>query len=607
MTEIGDRDSLAAIRPRWQYWPEIDGLRTIAVLSVFLFHFQRSVLPGGFVGVDIFFVISGFLIGSILLNDISKKSFSISRFYQRRVSRIFPALIVVILFTLIAGSFLYSAQDLASLGINSSAAALSVINLKLMSQGSYFTVSSDAQPLLHYWSLAVEEQFYIIFPLLLYFIMRYLRRPLLTMSALTALSFVICIWMTAFHPTVAFYSLPTRAWELLSGSSLALYRSEGGRVREPVAGYAAWAGLALIVISVAVLREQSGFPGWIAAIPVLGTVLLIASSGDAKPLPLRLLARQGMVAIGKRSYSLYLWHWPVFSFVDYRFFEAHDAFRGALKIAITLALTELSYRFVEKPARSYLNVRSRRPILFIGTLLLIGMIAAGGVWLRKSLYFDVPPRMIPSGGFVVSGGSNGTVILSGDSEAAMYGKEIASIARSRGFTLYAVGSAGSNELPGDLATHWPAVSKLIAEKKPDVLILVNAWADKLHDSKSLRQALVYSLDHARHVIVITQPPILADNVSRENIRNGLRPPYFEPADRRQQRLAANRIVASLKSDRVSVLDVSPTFIGPDGGIIVLAPDHRMAFVDAHHLSDSGTAMARGALEAAIAKGLTQPR
>src|SRR3984893_3422043 len=148
----------------WNYLPEIDGLRSIAILSVFVFHLERRILSGGFIGVDIFFVISGFLITSILLNDIDQKHFSIVRFYQRRVARIAPAFFVVLASTLAASALIQSAQDFASLGANSSAAALSAINIKLLFQGSYFQISSDAQPMLHYWSLSVEEQYYLLFP-----------------------------------------------------------------------------------------------------------------------------------------------------------------------------------------------------------------------------------------------------------------------------------------------------------------------------------------------------------------------------------------------------------------------------------------------------------
>lgn len=193
------------------YWPEIDGLRTLAVLAVAVFHLNRAVLPGGFVGVDIFFVISGFLISAILIKDIDAGAFSIGRFYQRRISRIFPALILVILTTLAVASFVYSAQDLASLGINSAAAATSLINMKLMTQGSYFVLSADAQPLLHYWSLAVEEQFYIVFPLYLYAVTRHTRRPLAITLVLAVLSFALCVALTPRYQPIAFYALPTRA------------------------------------------------------------------------------------------------------------------------------------------------------------------------------------------------------------------------------------------------------------------------------------------------------------------------------------------------------------------------------------------------------------
>ena len=217
------------------YWPEIDGLRTIAVLAVTIFHLNRAILPGGFVGVDVFFVISGYLISAILIDDIGKHQFSIGRFYQRRISRIFPALILVIVSTLAVASMIYSAQDLASLGINSAAAATSLINMKLITQGSYFVLSVDAQPLLHYWSLAVEEQFYLVFPLYLFVVMRRTRRPLAITAALGLFSFVLCVSLTPGHQPLAFYALPTRAWELLAGACLALHRAalRGGGRHQP--------------------------------------------------------------------------------------------------------------------------------------------------------------------------------------------------------------------------------------------------------------------------------------------------------------------------------------------------------------------------------------
>lgn len=591
---------------RWAYWPEVDGLRTIAVLSVVIFHLTRQALPGGFVGVDIFFVISGFLISSILMDDIAGRKFSVARFYQRRISRIFPALLLVIVATLAAASFIYSAQDMASLGVSSAAAATSLINVKLINQGNYFILSADAQPLLHYWSLAVEEQFYVVFPIYLYLVTRFTRWPLAITAGIALASFALCSWLTPAHQPLAFYSLPTRAWELLAGSSLALYRSGGGRVSGRAALFSVWGGLALVLGSIALLREADGFPGWIAAFPVIGTAMLIAPVGAARPAPLRFLAHPAMVAIGKRSYSLYLWHWPVFSLIDYQLFEASEPLRIALKIVLTLVLTMLSYRFVERPVRSYLNVRSRRVALFVVTALLVGVIAAGGIRLRKALYFDVAPSAVASGGTVVRGGEAGVVILSGDSQAAMYGTEIAAIARQRHLTLYALGTAGRNQLPGEADSSWPAVASLIHAKKPDLVILIDAWAAKLKaDPNALKQALRQIGGAAKQVLLVAEPPALPLEANRDAVRHGLKPPFLEPPAMRKQRLAVLATLHSVESATVHLIDVAPLLADQKGAIGLIGPDGRMTYYDTHHLSDDGTRITHPLLDRAIAQALGQ--
>lgn len=265
-----------------------------------------------------------------------------------------------------------------------------------------------------------------------------------------------------------------------------------------------------------------------------GTILLIAPAGQqARPLPLVLLARPWMVAAGKRSYSLYLWHWPVFSFVDYAAFQSSEPTRSLLKLGLALGLTALSYRFVERPARAYLNRPSRRRHVFAGTLLAVAVLAGSGVWIRVTRYFDVPPATIASGGVVVHGGDRATVILSGDSQAAMYGTEIGAIARAQGFTLDAVGTAGRNQLPGAPGTHWPAVARLIAQRRPDLVILANAWSTKLDGNAApLVAALGQIAENARQVILITQPPTLPPRATRQGIRAGERGPFVEPGGAR---------------------------------------------------------------------------
>ena len=191
-----------------QYRPAIDGLRAIAVMAVILFHMDRRLLPGGFVGVDVFFVISGFLISSILLREIASGTFQISAFYQRRIARILPAFSLMAAATVLAACFVYSPQDLASTGATFSAAVLSVANMKLMTQGSYFELSPDAQPFLHCWSLSVEEQFYLLFPVVLIFIFRYFRGGVNgVLWVFFLVSFGSCLWLTRLNPQRAFFWL----------------------------------------------------------------------------------------------------------------------------------------------------------------------------------------------------------------------------------------------------------------------------------------------------------------------------------------------------------------------------------------------------------------
>jgi peptidoglycan/LPS O-acetylase OafA/YrhL len=271
----------SAVTHRGAYWPEIDGLRMIAVLAVIAFHLDSPLLGGGFVGVDIFFVISGFLITTLLANEIDGGSFSILRFYQRRIARIAPAAFLVVAVTLLAGALWYSAQDFASLGANALAAVFAVINFKLILQGNYFEISPDAQPLVHYWSLAVEEQFYLLFPIFLYGVMTLTRRPLAMLVGCCLISFMACVLLTLTVPVAAFYLLPTRAWELLAGSALAIARKRYGELGAERSSLCLLAGIVFIGLSFVLVREQ-GFPGWIAALPVAGATLALAGIGTSR-------------------------------------------------------------------------------------------------------------------------------------------------------------------------------------------------------------------------------------------------------------------------------------------------------------------------------------
>lgn len=294
------------------YRQEIDGLRAFAVFSVLIFHLDKKILPGGFLGVDIFFVISGYLIASIIIKRLENNDFDLTSFIQRRIARIFPLFFLVISCTLIAASYIYEEQDFASSGANSLASTLSLANIKLLFQGDYFQISEDAQPFLHYWSLSLEEQFYITFPPLIIFLFRKTKHSkniiLLIVFTISLLSFIFCIKLSFTNSTFAFYLLPSRSWELLVGSIIAIgkFKIKSRSVYYSIQFF----GLAILIISVLVITEEN-FPGYKSLIPVLGTAFLVTPSAGKSPVHF-VLSLKPIVFIGKLSYSLYLWHWPVF-------------------------------------------------------------------------------------------------------------------------------------------------------------------------------------------------------------------------------------------------------------------------------------------------------
>jgi peptidoglycan/LPS O-acetylase OafA/YrhL len=589
----------------WRYIPEVDGLRSVAVLAVCVFHLARGLLPGGFVGVDVFFVISGFLISSVLLQDADARRFSILHFYQHRIARIAPALFLVLAATLLAASALYSALDFASTGADAGMAAISAINVKLLlEQGGYFQASPDAQPLLHCWSLAVEEQFYLIFPPFIFVVARYVRRPVILVLALAGASFALCVLVTMRWPAFAFYMLPTRAWELLVGAALALLRRRGAVLSPGAAGAVGWPGLALIVLSFLIIRDGDGFPGWIAALPVAGAAMVLGSVGQARGLYSRLLAHPAMVFVGKRSYALYLWHWPVFSFVDYACYAWPLAPRLALKLGITVAGTLISYELVEKPARRFLNASENRILAFVAVALAAGSLVAAGAYIRVHNLLSAAPTSIASGGIVANPDGRALIVVVGDSQGVMYGTELAKIARLRDYRLNVLSGSGRDELAGEAHTLWPKVLHYLSAHPADVIIVAEKWSDKLgRDPAKLKRAIDALSPYGRRIVILTQPPFPPPEATRQAIAGGGTRIFYERSADQAARLKATAAVKALAGDNIEVVDVSPTFLGPGGQVRAIAPDGHFAYHDDAHLTDSGTALVRDQLDAAIARAL----
>ncbi len=440
------------------YRPEIDGLRAIAIISVVLFHAGIRALHGGFVGVDIFFVISGYLIGGIVYKEAQARTFSFAKFYKRRAKRILPAFFAVLLFCYVAAMLLLSPAELKAFATTAVAAISSTSNIQLWLSTGYFTSGAELNPLLMTWSLAVEEQFYLLFPIAMLAVMRRKSdRVVHAIAICSILSFGLSVWGVAHHPTMAFFLLPTRAWEIGVGALLAI---RAGRQPQLVTRHAKLAaqslsvlGAALLICAVVVCRSTQ-FPGFAALLPVVGTLLLIEARGT---LASSFLSTKPMVFVGRLSYSWYLWHWPMLSFA--RIVSDRPLGVGAtVSIAFVSFFVALaSFYFVEQPFRNSRTPAPRMLIRYAALLLIIAapavvVIAMKGLPQRRpqlaemearganvtkdpclAAYGKTTPHL--SSGCVAASTEQPTVALIGDSHAAALAAALRPVAAESGYAL----------------------------------------------------------------------------------------------------------------------------------------------------------------------------
>lgn len=334
------------------YRRDVDGLRAVAVIPVMLFHAGLPFFPGGFIGVDVFFVISGYLIGTLIQQDLQQNRFTLTRFYERRIRRILPALVTVMTACLPAAWLLMPPADLKDFAESLAAVSLFLSNLLFWSESGYFDTAAELKPLLHTWSLAVEEQFYLLFPLLLAGAHRYRRTGRWLLAVLGMASLALAQWQVTRHPDAAFYLLPARFWELLAGVLAAFVLLERPQPGTPALRQAgAAAGLLMIVSAVLLFSRDTPFPGLAALLPVAGSVLVILCAGPDN-LTGRLLASRVPVGIGLISYSAYLWHQPLLAFSRFQEHAFSAELMGALLVVASLVLAWLSWRFIERPFRT---------------------------------------------------------------------------------------------------------------------------------------------------------------------------------------------------------------------------------------------------------------
>jgi len=354
---------------------DIEGLRAVAVLSVLFYHLGIKGFRGGYVGVDIFFVISGYLITSIIIRDITSETFSIKSFYERRIRRIFPALFFVIGFSFIIASFLYDPKSFKIFGNSVIATTLFIQNINFWKEGGYFDSAGITKPLLHLWSLAIEEQFYLIFPLMLLGLHKlkwnnYIFNFVLFVAGFSLLE---CIFLSNTHPVFTFYMPITRAWELMFGSivyfSSITYKEIGYSVKQTLSIL----GLFLLLFSIIFYHTFATYPSFLALAPVVGSGLIIFSGSSLgfNTYVAVLLSIRPLTYLGQRSYSIYLWHWPLIVFYKYIIIRALAPLEIFCLILLIFIVSIISYKYIEEPIRKKIFLQSREKIFIVSFVTIV--------------------------------------------------------------------------------------------------------------------------------------------------------------------------------------------------------------------------------------------
>jgi peptidoglycan/LPS O-acetylase OafA/YrhL len=630
-----------------RYRAYIDGLRALAILPVICFHADLG-FSGGYVGVDVFFVISGYLISALILKELNAGEFKITHFWERRIRRIFPALAVVVLASVVGGWFWFFPDDFKKLGQSVVAQALLVSNFYFYQDAGYFAQGVDLKPLLHTWSLAVEEQFYLLFPFVLMAFRRVSRRSFAwAIVLMSAASFILSVYCGYKHPRANFYLLPTRAWELLTGSFLAA-------VTPPVfaarwrAEALSWTGFLAILAAVFFYTSRTPFPGATALLPCLGTAFIIWANDRTVTSVGHMLSLKPVVFIGMVSYSLYLWHWPLLVFAKYATLGPLSLGGRLTILAASFALAVLSWKLVETPFRQRAICKTRRPILIFGAastclLLLAGLVVYRGEGMPQRIpdaalqYLGQPHADAGAptehdltladarrGDFFPLGSVNTnyplTLLVWGDSHAKVLSPVLDALCRahdcrgvmashSQTAPLADYDSEGEWSLKGDSIAFSHAILDFVATRHIRDVLIVARWdyyIDVEKGTEKLRHELESTLRALQpmgaRVWILRQVPKYEWNVPKALATAVLhrRDPEklgLTEADYRAQAAAQNPIFDKLERDfpNVKVLDPAGYFLDGSGRYRV-AQDGHAIYLDSDHVSDRGALLLRPLLE-----------
>ncbi|MES2707674.1 MAG: acyltransferase family protein [Verrucomicrobiota bacterium] len=634
------------------YRSDIDGVRALAVLMVIVFH-SHLALPGGYVGVDVFFVLSGYLITTLILKDLEKGKFSLIEFWERRARRLMPALIVMVLVTLAAAWFILLPKDYLALAKAAIAQSVFAANIFFWRNSGYFDGASDEKALLHTWSLAVEEQFYMVVPVALLLVYRYTsgsRTALLRRLVLLAggASLALSIFSVSKYPAAAFFLLPSRAWELLLGSAIAVFPTAALIQKRSMREILGAAGLLLIALPCFLYTPGTPFPGYAALPPCLGTALLLIANARVKDdenyttAAGTLLSSKPLVFVGQISYSLYLWHWPVFVFATYWKLGTLSVVDRLGLIALSVILGILSWKYIETPFRTRKIAGSRKQILtFAAVGMAASLVMALGLFYKKGVPSRYPDEVMevyykayerfsvdnnqpadiaadrirkigdPTPGKPVS------LVIWGDSHARSSLPAFDDFCRKRGLAGRSITYSATAPLvnywtrePNGLnerTVEWAAaVLDYVRAHQVQNVVLACKWErDTLASPRAvLRKALVDTINalHAEGaaVWVLMQVPSHKMDVPKLVVRHMLSGADTAPYQQTMEAYkAANELFYELKSSpdgrNAVFLDPSPYFQNPAAGNYEISRQGIPLYIDEHHLTIEAAHELLGAL------------
>lgn len=610
-----------------KYIPALDGIRAIAIIAVFVFHVSPSWIPGGFTGVDVFFVLSGFLITTKILGDLHQGDFSFKTFYLNRAKRLLPnatvmTLVVCVMWQVFMSTSMYKATSIHGLWSMFSASNFYV----LLHLGGYWGNSAEWAPLTHTWSLGIEEQFYLLYPCCLYLLHRWLPkylRPLILVF--TVASFAACVIGTFSHPTATFYLLPTRVWELLLGGLLSVFSSQAVLVeKRSTFGLVGLVGVSLIFVGFYTITDGSQFPGWLSLAPTLGTVLVIMSATVEQSIVSKVLSQKPLVMVGRLSYSLYLWHWPLITLGKHQAkLLGHPILWGSsLGAAISILISVCMYFLVEKPIRrtSIKSIVSLTTFVGLFTLVVCYLISGAvkkpvadpdnrfdpvkfdgtaydvtsgsPVELNTAVrYYDVlfqphAKRTWKQGGLVKQyGTSNPKVVVLGSSHALMYSRLIDDICEKLAITVAFFGVDGSapalfdnsmsENISGPFVTKQESRQYDVVRKsflnlwKPDIVFVIDRWDTRYGNSTNFESSMRVFLSDRNlkqtQVIFVSQVPVheLGEQV---NLRE------YTSFRLSKSNVYPSMLADSLDGTRMMIASSAETLATKYSGLTVLRPD-----------------------------------